>query len=315
MPFDLGAGLSSMGASIAATAGAASLEAQKAALENQKEILADQLATTRETNLENLRQTGEIANTKLQQQGASQLSLQESTQNITAHQTEAKSDAALLLSQIPLQAKAKQDAINAVASDPNNMKNIRAIALANDPTAPARIAEALSTAASNELTLQMNKQQENAKNALVAAEKGGNPDEINAAKNTIAALNYDPGLMAKNLEVANATARLAETAMVRENATLGMLQGKSNANLPDGKAQIAAQQTIVNGLTDSYRYLLNRAIQLQQSSTGGATTPANAPPLSSIFTDGGLAPVTGTPAPTSSFSISPNQPTQSLTGK
>jgi hypothetical protein len=51
---NFGAGLAAAGASVADTAGMLS----KAELERQKEVLADQLATTRETSLENLRQSG-----------------------------------------------------------------------------------------------------------------------------------------------------------------------------------------------------------------------------------------------------------------
>lgn len=70
MVFDLGAGLSEMGKSVATTAGDAAINQQKADLDQQKEVLADQLASTRETNLEGLRQRGEIATENLRNQHA-----------------------------------------------------------------------------------------------------------------------------------------------------------------------------------------------------------------------------------------------------
>lgn len=61
MAFDLGAGLSEMGKNIASTAGEAAINYQKADLDKQRELLANELASTRETNLEGLRQRGEIS--------------------------------------------------------------------------------------------------------------------------------------------------------------------------------------------------------------------------------------------------------------
>jgi hypothetical protein len=58
MPFSLMNGLSAAGQSIAQFAGQAGLETQKADLARQQMMLADQLATTRETGLETLRQAG-----------------------------------------------------------------------------------------------------------------------------------------------------------------------------------------------------------------------------------------------------------------
>ena len=61
MAFSLLNGLSAMGSGVAAFAGSAGLEAQKAQLANQSAILADQLATTRETGLQQSRGVIEAA--------------------------------------------------------------------------------------------------------------------------------------------------------------------------------------------------------------------------------------------------------------
>jgi hypothetical protein len=61
MPFSFLNGLSAMGQSIATFAGEAGLQAQKSDLAQAQMRLADSLATTRETGLETLRQTGAAA--------------------------------------------------------------------------------------------------------------------------------------------------------------------------------------------------------------------------------------------------------------
>lgn len=61
MQFSIGNGLSAMGGAISQTAGSMALEDQKAELERQRMLLSDQLASTRETNLEKMRQSGQMA--------------------------------------------------------------------------------------------------------------------------------------------------------------------------------------------------------------------------------------------------------------
>lgn len=83
MPFSFLNGLGQMGASVAQFAGNAGLELQKSQLSQQAQILADQLATARETKLQDSRQTFQSGENTKQQAFQSG----ENTQNRTATAT------------------------------------------------------------------------------------------------------------------------------------------------------------------------------------------------------------------------------------
>ncbi len=70
MAFSLVNGLSTLGTGVSAFAGAAGLDLQKSQLAQQSQILADQLATTRETKLQESRQAFESGQTVIREAGA-----------------------------------------------------------------------------------------------------------------------------------------------------------------------------------------------------------------------------------------------------
>lgn len=129
MPFDLGAGLASMGGSIAETAGRGALEIQRADLDRQRILLADELQGKREVNMENMRQAG--AEKLVGLQGDSQIKVNKANigEQILAHGKELEQDTKAAVAKVKALATpdllAAQRAITAASALPNNQLQVK----------------------------------------------------------------------------------------------------------------------------------------------------------------------------------------------
>lgn len=115
-----GGGLSAMGSSVAAFAHDAGAAQQKADLERQQTVLADQLATTRETNLETQRQQGQKDLVPIQAEATK--GVQIATQQEAGAQQRQTQEAATKLDLSPVQEaeiKIKQQEANARTTEAN----------------------------------------------------------------------------------------------------------------------------------------------------------------------------------------------------
>ena len=272
MGFDLGAGLAGMGASIAQTAGSAALEMQKAGLEEDKARLADQLATTRES-------AGRV-----EQEGLSEkLATKTSGLEVSAHLTNAENDARIALQNVVPLAKARQEAINAVASDPTALDNLSKFALASDPTAKAKIAASMAEAALNQFNLRVASEKETAHQAYAAAMQSGNATRINTTRSTLDALEHTPGQEAQAATAAEAVARLVDTTVTGLQGKLDSFLKSPTSQTIEGKASAKAQQDYIDGLKAQQQSLVESAVRAARNMPGAPASGGGKPGAPSVL--------------------------------
>src|SRR5690348_10988576 len=131
MGFDIGAGLSALGGAVSQTAGTAALELQKSALEKDRDALANEMATERETKLEQMRQTGSLA-----------LAERQSKLAVSAAKQEDIDKADLALAQAPKLAALAMQTAKAQASDPEYIKSLKILTSAQETSATKAAAAA-----------------------------------------------------------------------------------------------------------------------------------------------------------------------------
>lgn len=288
MPFDIGAGLSSMGTSVAQTAGTAALELQKSNLETQKEILANQLATTRETTIEGQRE-----------QAAKDIIPLQTAAQVSAHKQETQDAADIAIAQAPKLAAVNDQIAKDRASDPEYLASLRKIG-----DASATVAERASAAASMAQVFNMKLQDtalqgvQAARTALQKAVDSGDTDAIRAAQQQMAVATYS----AKDEVVAAATQKgVADSARLYVesiDARIARIAGSTQANTPEGKSQLAQLNGERAQAQQSYKTLQAAAVaaaqQIPNVNLGSSGVKPGAPPLGNIF--GKPAPAAAPPA-------------------
>ncbi len=272
MGFDLGAGLAGMGASIAQTAGSAALEMQKAGLEEDKVRLADELATTRES-----------AGRQEQEVLAEKLATKTSGLEVSAHLTNSENDARIALQNVVPLAKARQDAINAVASDPTALDNLSKFALASDPTAKAKIAASMAEAALSQFNLKVAKAKDDAQQAYAAAVQSRDATRINTARSTLDALEHTPGQEAQAATAAEAVARLVDTTVTGLQGKLDSFLKSPTSQTIEGKASAKAQQDYVDSLKAQQQSLVESAVRAARSMPGAPASGGGTPGAPSVL--------------------------------
>lgn len=302
---NLGNGLSEMGKSVADTAGSAALVAQKADLENQKEQLINQLATTRETSLEKLRQSG-----------AKDLA---TTQETLSEKGDAfKSQ--LALQNIPLIARAQSQA---QIDNANNPKWVAAQKTIVDATAsPEQRAQAayytqqaFATSIANTTNAELN----SARAQLSDAAKSGDPDAIKAAQTRLYVAQYS-----QHDEVQRAAALTAQENNDRLQVTTlqTQLDAKQIPPLAETPAMQTARESQIQRLSadlavaksqyETSHAMAQRAAQdvpTVNLGDAGASNGGTRPPLSSFNKPAPSVPTPGgTAAPMPGLGGSPTGP-------
>lgn len=283
---NLGNGLSEMGKSVADTAGSAALVAQKADLENQKEQLINLLATTRETSLENLRQSGakDLATT--------QESLSEKGDAFKSQ---------MALQNIPLIAKAQSQA---QIDNANNPKWVAAQKTIVDATAtPEQRAQAayytqqaFATSIANTTNAELN----SARSQLSDATKSGDPDAIRAAQTRLYVAQYS-----QHDEVQRAAALTAQENNDRLQVTT--LQSQLDAKQIPPMAETPDMQSA--RMAQIQRLSADLAVAKSQYETSHAMAQRAAQNVPTVDLGDAGGPTTGTRPPLSSF----NKGTPSVT--
>ena len=308
MGFDISNGLSLMGSTIATQAGNEALEMQKADLENQKTILADKLATTRETNLETLRQSGALT-----------LAQKTSDMAVAANKAEGQNAADLALAQAPKLAAVQAAIVEKNASDPAYLKSLRLVSDAS-ATVSERAAAAASLQQTQLLKLQTASEQqvEDARDSLAAAEKSGDPLAITAAQRAMAVATYSAKDEVQAAIAAKGVADSARMYVESIDTRIARIAGSTQANTPEGKAQIDQLNGERVQAQQSYQQLQGAAVTAAKNipdiNIGKTPGPTGAAPLSSIIpgSPGSTASITG--APTASAAAIPNASNLSIMG-
>lgn len=245
MPFNISAGLSSMGGAVAATAGTAALEQQKSDLERQNLALASNLAEGRESRLETQRQAG-----------ASQLETQRQAGAITLAQTTSK----LGIEAQKEEAENAADLTKKLGSDPDYIAAQKNLASA-DPLKTAQAADAMAQAALYGLQTDTAKKVADARQEIIDEESKDNPDpaKLTALNQKFNTLLTDPAAASALRTAAVANARVNEDAASRAEVDLNAATAKlQDPNISGDPAARAALEANVKNLSMRVK-VLNKA--------------------------------------------------------